>query len=98
MKKTQKYETMYIVRPEVSDADLSKVTQRFKSVVEDHGGTVSHAAKWDRRKLAYEIDGCKEGNYVLMSFEAPTDLPAELSRLLGIADEVIRHRTFKVED
>lgn len=93
-----KYESMYIAKPELNDADLQKLVDRFKTVVEDKGGVVSEAKKWDKRKLAYEINGFKEGNYILMQFEAPSDAPAELSRLLGINEDVIRHRIFRLED
>jgi small subunit ribosomal protein S6 len=94
----RKYEALYIVKPEISDADVQKIADRFKAVVEDKGGSVEKAAKWDKRKLAYEIAGYKEGNYILMNFEAPADLPAELNRLMRISDDVIRHRIFKIEE
>lgn len=93
-----KYEAMYIVRPELGDGDIQKIADRFKTVVEDNGGKVAAASKWDKRKLAYEINGLKEGNYILMEFEAPAAVPAELSRLLGISDDVIRHRIFRLDD
>jgi ribosomal protein S6 len=52
---------------------------------------VCKAAKWDKRKLSYEINGLKEGNYILMNFEAAPHVPAELNRLMRISDDVIRH-------
>lgn len=96
--KTQKYEAFYIVRPDITDAEVSKIAAHFKGIVETHGGTVKSAAKWDKRKLAYEIKGYKEGNYILMEFEAATTLPSEVNRLMRISDDVIRHRIYKQED
>lgn len=93
-----KYEAFYIVKPEFSDADVQKIADRFKGVVEEKGGAVESAGKWDKRKLAYEINGYKEGNYVLMHFEAPAAVPAELNRLMRINDDVIRHRIYKREE
>ena len=90
----KKYEALYIVKPDLSDADVQKIADRFKGVVETNGGTVESAGKWEKRKLAYEINGLKEGNYILMFFEAPPRVPAELSRLLGISDDVVRHRIY----
>lgn len=90
----KKYEAFYIVSASLSDDDVQKIADRFKKVVEDKGGSVASAGKWDKRRLAYEIDGHKEGNYVLMHFEAGPDVPAELNRLLRISDDVIRHRIF----
>lgn len=94
----RKYEAFYIVKPELSDADVQKVADRFKEVVEKNGGAVEKAAKWDKRKLAYEIKGYKEGNYVLMNFEAGPKVPAELNRLLGISEDVFRHTILKLEE
>lgn len=98
MDKNRKYESIYIVKPDLGDADVQKIADRFKSVVEERGGAVEKAGKWDKRKLAYEIGGFREGNYVIMNFEAVGDTPQELSRLMRISDDVIRHRIYKIED
>ena len=95
---SRKYEAFYIVKADLADPDVQKIADRFKGIVEEKGGTVESAAKWDKRKLAYEIDGHKEGNYVLMNFEADAQIPQELNRLMRISDDVIRHRIFKIED
>jgi small subunit ribosomal protein S6 len=94
----RKYEAFYIVRPDLNDADVQKIADRFSGVVTNQGGTVEKAGKWDKRKLAYEINGLKEGNYILMNFEADAKAPAELDRLMRISDDVVRHRIFKLED
>ena len=95
--RNRKYEAFYIVAPDLGDPDVQKIADRFKGVVETQGGTVESAAKWDKRKLAYEINGHKEGNYVIMNFEADAKVPQELDRLMRISDDIIRHRIFKVE-
>lgn len=95
--KMNPYEAMYIVKPNLSDADVQKITDRFKAVVEEKGGSVSEAGKWDRRRLSYPVAGHKDGTYVLMKFEAPAEVPQELSRLLRIHDDVIRHRVFRMD-
>ena len=93
----RKYEAFYIVKPDYSESEVQKVADRFKDIVEGRGGAVEKAGKWDKRKLAYEINGFREGNYVLMNFESDGSTPAELSRLMGISDDVIRHRIFKID-
>src|SRR4051812_5673301 len=94
---TTSYELLYIVRPELKDSEIQKIADKFKKVVEDKGGSVSKAEKWEKRKLAYEIAGLKEGNYIIMLFEAAGDVPAELNRLLNISDDIIRHQIVKQE-
>jgi small subunit ribosomal protein S6 len=94
----RKYEAMAIIKPELNDADVQKIADRYKAVIEEQGGTVESAAKWDKRKLAYEIGGAKEGNYVLFAFEAEAKVPQELGRQLRINDDVLRHRIFRLDD
>ncbi len=95
---TAKYEVLYIVAGSHTDDEVAKISDHFKDVVEKNGGTVESSGKWQKRKLAYEIDKHRDGNYILMLFEGPTAVPAELERLMNNSDDVIRHRTFKKED
>ena len=94
----RKYEAMVIVRPEINDGDVQKLADRYKGVIEENGGTVEKAGKWEKRKLAYEIGGYREGNYVLLNFEAEAKVPAELNRQMHINEDILRHRIFKLDD
>ena len=94
----RKYEAFYIVQPDLADGDVQKIADKFKGIVEERGGSVEKASKWDKRKLAYEVKGFKEDNYVLMNFEALTALPRELNRLMQISDDMIRHRIYTIEE
>ena len=82
----RKYEAFYILDPSLTDPAVQKIA-----------GQVASAAKWDKRKLAYPIAGHTEGNYVLMDFECGSQVPKELSRLMRISDDVIRHRIYSKE-
>jgi len=95
---TRKYEAFYIVKPAFADSEVQTIADKFKAVVEAQGGTVESAGKWDKRKLAYEIQGFKEGTYILMHFEAEGKAPAELNRQMRISDDVIRHRIYLREE
>lgn len=95
---TRKYEAFYIVKPSFTDSEVQAIADKFKAVVEAQGGTVESAGKWDKRKLAYEVQGFKEGTYILMHFEAEGKAPAELNRQMRISDDVIRHRIYLREE
>lgn len=92
------YEAMALVRSDLSDGDVQKICDRYKTVIEEQGGTVESAAKWDKRKLAYEIGDYKEATYVLFNFKAAATVPQELGRQLRINEDVIRHGIFVIED
>lgn len=93
-----KYEAIYIVPANLNEDEVQKVADNFKGIVEKNGGAVESAKKWEKRKLAYEIEGHREGNYILMHFASPTEVPKELDRLMRINDTVIRHRIYKLEN
>lgn len=94
------YEAMYIVDPELSEEQLTPIIEKYQKVVADNGGTVGETGKWEqgRRKLAYEVDGRREGMYVLMNFEANPDLPLELDRIFRISDDVFRHAIIRQDE
>lgn len=95
---TRKYETMFLVAAGLTDPEVQQIADRFKGVVETHGGKVESAGKWEKRKLAYMIGNHKEANYVLMNFESGTDAPAELKRQMRNSDDIIRHMILRLED
>lgn len=94
----RKYEVIFIVRADMTDADIQKIADRYKTAAEEKGAVVAKAEKWEKRKLAYEIGNHKEGNYVILELEGDATVPAHLNRLLRINDEVIRHRIFSLEE
>ena len=88
-KVTEKYEVLYIINPNLSEEDTQAVVEKFKTLIEQNG-TVDEMEEWGKRKLAYEINHISEGYYVLVKFTSGPEFPAELSRILGITDSVIR--------
>ena len=88
---TRKYEALYLVAPTHSADEIKIIADKFKGIVEKNGGTVEKAELWEKRKLAYEIAKLREANYIIMIFDAPAQLPAELDRLMRIDEQVIRH-------
>jgi len=92
------YEALYIVDPDLSDEDITSITDRYKSVVEEQGGEVEGINRWEKRRLAYEIKGRVEGIYVLMTFKGEHKVEAELDRLMRIADDVLRHLIVRLEE
>lgn len=88
-KSTEKYELMYVLNPNLTEEDTQALVEKFKALVEQHG-TLDEMELMGKRKLAYEINYLTEGYYVLVKFTSSPDFPAELDRVLGITDGVIR--------
>ena len=88
-KTTAKYECMYILNPNLGEEEYAAVVEKFKALVEANG-TLDEMEEMGKRKLAYEINYLSEGYYVLVKFTSGPEFPAELDRVLGITDGVIR--------
>ena len=88
-KASEKYEVMYIISPTLSEEEAAAVVEKFKGLVEANG-TLEELEEMGKRKLAYEINYLTEGYYVLMKFTSGPDFPAELDRILGITDGILR--------
>ena len=88
-KTTEKYEVLYVLNPNPTEEETQAIVEKFKTLIEQNG-TVDEMEEWGKRKLAYEINYLTEGYYVLVKFTSGPELPAELDRILGITDGVIR--------
>ncbi len=91
-----KYESMYILKPDLDEETRKALIGKFSAIVTDNGGKIENVDEWGQRKLAYEIDYIKEGYYVLMTFEAPPTLPLELERNYNISDSVLRFNVIRL--
>ena len=88
-KTTEKYEVLYVLNPNLTEEETQAVVEKFKTLIEQNG-TIAEMDEWGKRKLAYEINYLSEGYYVLVKFTSGPEFPAELDRVLGITDGVIR--------
>ena len=86
----RKYEMLYILSATMSDEEKDAVIAKFENVVTASGGNVEKVDKWGLKKLVYPINYKTEGYYVLMTFESTTSVVAELKRIAGITDGVMR--------
>ena len=88
-KTSEKYEVMYILNPNLTEEETAALVEKFKVLVEQNG-TLDEMEEMGKRKLAYEINYIPEGYYVLVKFTSGPEFPAELTRILGITDGVMR--------
>ena len=88
-KASEKYEVMFIINPNLSEEETASIVEKFKGLVEANG-TLDEIEEIGKKKLAYEINYISEGYYVLIKFTSGPDFPAELDRILGITDGIMR--------
>lgn len=92
-----KYESIIIVSPEVDEAGLKALEEKFTGLINENG-KVEEVKDLGKKQLAYEIKKFKEATYVEFDFEAKPELIAELERIYRITDEVIKFITVRKED
>ncbi|MGH9870625.1 MAG: 30S ribosomal protein S6 [Candidatus Polarisedimenticolia bacterium] len=93
----QKYETLYILEPQLSDDQVDEIVRTFEAVIPDHKGTLIKTDKWGKRKLAYRVGKHWEGHYILYEYEGDGAIQRELERRMKIHDSVMRFLTTAVD-
>jgi small subunit ribosomal protein S6 len=92
------YEIMFIVRPDVEEAELDKLIETFSGYITTGGGSITSTEKMGRRRLAYTVKKFNDGFYVLLIVEAPASLISEIERRLRVSEQVIKFITVRMDE
>ena len=91
------YETVFIVTPVLSDAQVQEVCDKFQGVITENGGQIVSGEEWGLKKLAYPIQKKTTGFYFLIEFEGEGSLVDILETQYRRDERVIRFLTFKMD-
>lgn len=91
------YETMFIIKPTLVEEEIKAKIDFFKEVITKNGGSIETCLDMGMRNLAYQIKKNQRGYYYVIYFKAEPSLIAELERLYGINEEVLRFIVIKYE-
>ncbi|MBQ1939309.1 MAG: 30S ribosomal protein S6 [Alistipes sp.] len=89
------YETVFIVTPVLSEAQVQEVADKFQGVITENGGQIVNRENWGLKKLAYPIQKKTTGFYFLIEFAAEGDIINKLETQYRRDERVIRFLTFK---
>ena len=92
-----KYESVIIVNPNVDEAGLKALEEKFTGLINENG-KVESVENMGKKRLAYEIKKLKEGTYMLFKFESNPDSIKELERVYIITDDIIKFIVVRKED
>lgn len=93
-----KYEIMFIVRPDMEEAEIKNTAEEVKKVLTDGNATIVEEKAMGQRELAYEIKKFSTGYYYLFVVEANAATVKEFDRVARINESLLRHLIVKVED
>lgn len=94
----RKYETIFILQPELSEDDIKSVTTKAQDVISAYKGECFRMDDWGIRKLAYPIKKSARGRYYYLRFDGESALIAELERRLRLDDKVLRYQSINITD
>lgn len=90
------YEAMLVFDTSVDAQNIQLALDKALDTIRNHGGNPGAIDRWGKRTLAYEINKRKEGYYVVVEFHGGPETVAELDRILGLADEVMRFKIVRL--
>ncbi len=91
------YELMLMLDPSIEDEARSAVLTRVRDIVAADGGAVDEVDEWGKRRLAYEVKGFTDAEYVVCRLHATSAAVAEMDRVLHITDPVVRYMLVRAD-
>lgn len=90
------YEIIFIVRQDVSSAQVKTLSEGYRSLIQSQGGEVAKVEYCGLRSLAYRIRKNRKGHYVLMHVGASSGTLQEVERQLRLNEDVLRFLTVSI--
>ena len=91
------YETMYILRPDIAEDDVTNHIDNYNKLLEEFGGTILDSQMRGKRRLAYQIAKHREGIYVQLSHQGDGQHIFKIEKAMRLSEDVIRYMTVKQE-
>ena len=91
------YETMYILRPDIAEDEVTNHIDKYNKLLEEFGGTILDSQMRGKRRLAYQIAKHKEGIYVQLSHQGDGQHIFKIEKAMRLSEDVIRYMTVKQE-
>ena len=89
------YETMYILRPDIAEDEVSNHIDKYNKLLEEFGGTILDSQMRGKRRLAYQIAKHREGIYVQLSHQGDGQHIFKIEKAMRLSEDVIRYMTVK---
>lgn len=97
-RRLREYETIFLVRPELTDDNVDKIKDRVRSIINREGGKAIKFTIWGKKKTAYPVSKQPRAIYVHSLYLGGSALVAEVERNLRNLDEVTRFLSVKIAD
>ncbi len=92
------YETLYLVRPDLTEESYSQLREKFQRVIQRQNGILVKEEVWGKRDLAYPVQKFMVGYYVLLHYAGEGGISFNLERELRLDESVMKYHTVKLSD
>src|SRR5262245_37358999 len=94
----REYETIFLVKPDLTDELVDKVKDRVRGIVARDGGKMIRFTVWGKKKTMYPVAKQPRAIYVHSHYLGGSALVAEVERNLRNLDEVTRYLSVKIAE
>jgi small subunit ribosomal protein S6 len=84
------YELLAIFKPSLDSEELDKAIEKITEEIKSYSGSVSSVDKIGRKKLAYDVQGYRDGFFANLILYVPAESIVEFKRNLKLNDNVLR--------
>jgi small subunit ribosomal protein S6 len=97
-KHLREYETIFLVKPDLTDDNVDKLKERVRGIVSRDGGKVIRFTVWGKKKTMYAVAKQPRAIYVHAHYLGGHKMVAEVERNLRNFDEVTRYLSVRLAD
>ncbi|MDR9402974.1 MAG: 30S ribosomal protein S6 [Halothece sp. Uz-M2-17] len=95
---SNKYETMYIIRPDLSEDQVTQETKKYEAFLQERNVEHLTIRNHGKKRLAYNIGKHQDGIYVQMNYQIDGQVISQLQRQMRLSENVIRFLTLTADE
>jgi small subunit ribosomal protein S6 len=92
------YETVFIARQDLSEAQVKTLTDGYVKIIEDAKGKIHKIENWGLRNLAYKINKNRRGHYVLIESDVAAPAIHEMERQMRLNEDILRFMSIREDE
>lgn len=94
----REYETIYIMKPDLSQDQASQIAERINKIIDQQNGKLEEMQIWGKRLLAYPIKKNQKGIMVYLKYAGFPGVVEEIERNFKMIENVMRFMTVRIND
>ena len=89
------YELLYLMANKYSEVEIEPIKAKVATIINDHGGVITYAEDFGKKRLAYQVKGFHYGYYQIVEFDLDGPALSALENKLRLDNEILRHQIIR---